>query len=584
MKNRKMKNSSIVILNIFLFLNSIVFSQSNSDTYLGIGSGSRKIAKSEKEAILPKPVDSTLKMEEVKYYLEPKKHELVFDLENISPARLKIVEPLDKLYSGYVKGGAGSYLTPYLEMNYGSQRSKHESWGFRGLTKSSLASVKEMGNTKFSEAELGGYFQKFFYKNDLWFQLDYKRDKYRFYGIDYLDSLINPELINNDTAFPQTYHLVDLHAKFNSRNTGRDTSKVHYKTWMDYHFLYGKNNLTENHFLIGGHSGKFIKREEFLANFELDINSLSQPKTLSLDSLDQLQIGDIENNVSAIVRFNPHIYSRGKNWKAKFGLSLQANIEYNTTPYFFPDVNFSYSLFNNVFIPYAGLTGNVQRNTWNSIRIDNPFVSENSILNNTVNKMNLFGGIRGSLSSSFTFNFKTSYERLKSFCLYVHDTSSSYGNKFELLYDDVNRTTLMGEITYQNAEKLKVTSKAEYFIYDLTNQEFAWQKPNFIFTISTFLDLSDKIIVKGDVFTIGSRVAKVYSSSEGDLLDYNYQFEYGGKRLPMCLDMNLGLEYRYNERISAFINFNNFTASKYQIWNNYPVQSINILGGATFSF
>ena len=50
------------------------------------------------------------------------------------------------------------------------------------------------------------------------------------------------------------------------------------------------------------------------------------------------------------------------------------------------------------------------------------------------------------------------------------------------------------------------------------------------------------------------------------------------------LDMNLGVEYRYNKRISAFINFNNFTASNYQRWSSYPVQSINIFGGATFSF
>jgi hypothetical protein len=180
-----------------------------------------------------------------------------------------------------------------------------------------------------------------------------------------------------------------------------------------------------------------------------------------LDSLDQIQLGDIDNNVSAILRANPHIYSRGSHWKAKLGLSIQGNIEDVAEFFIFPDVDFSYSLFNNVFIPYAGLTGNVQRNTWNSIRLENPFIAENSALQNTVNRMSLYGGIRGSLSSSFTFNFKTAYERFKSFCLFTPDTSSSYGNKFNMLYADVNRTTLMGEITYQDAEKLKISAKAE---------------------------------------------------------------------------------------------------------------------------
>ena len=47
---------------------------------------------------------------------------------------------------------------------------------------------------------------------------------------------------------------------------------------------------------------------------------------------------------------------------------------------------------------------NVQRNTFNDIRLENPFISEDSKLQNTVQKSNIFAGIRGSLSSKFTFN------------------------------------------------------------------------------------------------------------------------------------------------------------------------------------
>ncbi len=54
--------------------------------------------------------------------------------------------------------------------------------------------------------------------------------------------------------------------------------------------------------------------------------------------------------------------------------------------------------------------------------------------------------------------------------------------------------------------------------------------------------------------------------------------------LKSFLDMNISLEYRYTKKVSAFIQFNNFTGKKYQYWTNFPVQSINILGGVTFSF
>ena len=104
------------------------------------------------------------------------------------------------------------------------------------------------------------------------------------------------------------------------------------------------------------------------------------------------------------------------------------------------------------------------------------------------------------------------------------------------------------------------------------------------------MDLSDKIIVKGDVFFIGAR--NVYSfneptennniSSEEPSFDIaNERFVY---KLKPFIDMNISAEYRYNKKVSAFIQFNNFTAKKYQFWTNYPVQSINIMGGVTISF
>jgi outer membrane receptor protein involved in Fe transport len=48
--------------------------------------------------------------------------------------------------------------------------------------------------------------------------------------------------------------------------------------------------------------------------------------------------------------------------------------------------------------------------------------------------------------------------------------------------------------------------------------------------------------------------------------------------------MNISFEYRYTKKVSAFVQFNNLTGKKYQYWTNFPVQSINILGGVTFSF
>ena len=594
-------NLSFLLALLLLVLSIPVISQEDNnkeETFLGIGSGSRKISKFQKSPINPFHVDSTMQMEEIKYYLEPKQQQVSYDIENIKPARLKIVEPLKKLYSGYVKAGAGSYLTPLLQLNYSSLRSKYDSWGVRGNIQSSFGNIKDMGNTRYTDASLGGYFQKFFNDHDLWAEMDYKKNIYHFYGLNYgvqdpdpFSSFQDKDSVNFD-SFGQDYDLFDINVKFNSKNNGRDTSKLRYKTWMDFHHLNSQYELKENHFLLGAHSGWVIMDEEFLGTLELDVNNLGNP-SLFIDTSENNNINiksrDISLRTSTIVRFNPHIYTRKKNLVAKVGISLQANL--NDDPEgsnfkFFPDIDVSYSLFNNVFIPYGGLKGNVQRNTFNSIRLHSPFVSEDSDVFNTIQEFNLYFGIRGSMSSKFTFNLSYSIERFDNF--YFFTPTSFYENKFQLTYDNVDRTSIIGELTYQESEKLKISAKSEFFNYNPGSEMHAWQRPNFRFTLGSVLDLSDKIIVKGDVFFIGSRNVYSHFPIEGvetqKINDKNDSPEAYVFKLKPFIDMNLSAEYRYNKKVSAFIQFNNFIAKKYQYWTNFPVQSINIMGGVTLSF
>ncbi len=597
------KNLNKLFILFYLVISALncTWTQNNTgsdETFLGVGSGSRKIARTQKVAINPLPIDSSLEMDEVKYYLEPKQQDVSYEIENITPAKLKIVEPLDKLYSGYLKAGAGMYFTPFFDLNYASKRSKYESWGVKSNFQSSLGNIKEMGNTTYSDVLLGGYFQKFFLDHDLWAELDYERNRYQFYGID--TSIYGGLFNDTSTNFRQLYDFFDFHMKFNSKNTGRDTNKLRYKTWLDFHHLNSNYAFSENHFLLGGHSGWVILENEFLGTFELDVNNINQPN-LSLDTNTyQIQVAQgLTAQTSAILRLNPHIYTRKNNLIAKVGLSLQSDIADNAKFYLFPDVEASYSLFNNVFIPYAGWKGNVERNTFNKIRLDNPFISEDVDLWNTVQRSNLYAGVRGSLSSKFTFNFSTNVETFDNFYFYVPDTTSSLENKFQLTYNKVNRTTILSEVTYQNGEKLKLAGKAEYFIYKLKIEDGdedaqAWQRPDFMLTGSVILDLSDKLIIRSDLFLIGAR--NVYSFNI-PLLSNNLVEDFEGNshydeisenrysfKLKPFVDMNLSAEYRYNEKVSAFIRFNNFTAKRYQFWTNTPVQSINIFGGVTLSF
>ena len=577
-----MKNNFLLIC--LFAVPAFFFGQSSThDTYLGIGTGRRTIAKTEKIQLMPKTIDSSVVMGEVKYYLEPKKHETEFDAVPIKPAKLKIVEPLDKLYNGYVKGAAGTYIMPYLECYYNSTRSKLNSWGVKGLHHSAIGNINDVGVSQFSENKIGGFYKHFLDKQDLTFNLDYSRDAFHYYGFSQ-DSLIVPQdYIDNSDTTKQVYNLIAFSTTFKKRNIGRDTAKLNYKGWVDYHFLNAASGSRENYFLLGAQVGKFLKKEEFVASLEVDVNNLNQIQWVNNGLW---EMADNISSTNAIVKASPHIFSRGKNWKAKAGLSLQTNIDYEAKFYFYPDLECSYSLFNDLFIPYLGVSGGLKRNNLNTLRQINPFIADDDTIQNTNQRIHLFGGIRGSVSNNITFNLSAGFEELRDMYFFVPDTISSYENKFQLLYDNMDKTTFAGQISYKNSEKLKLFAKGEVFIYSLSDEKNkAWQLPNYKFTFSGWYDLADKIVVKSSIFLVGSRAAFSYLAPEALELDefefVNDRYEY---QLKPFIDMNLGLEYRYNKRISAFINFNNLTASKYQRWTNYPVQRINIFGGATFTF
>jgi outer membrane receptor protein involved in Fe transport len=49
-------------------------------------------------------------------------------------------------------------------------------------------------------------------------------------------------------------------------------------------------------------------------------------------------------------------------------------------------------------------------------------------------------------------------------------------------------------------------------------------------------------------------------------------------------DLNIGAEYRFNERFTSFVTLNNLLNSKYPRFLNYPVFGIQLFAGISYSF
>ena len=110
----------------------------------------------------------------------------------------------------------------------------------------------------------------------------------------------------------------------------------------------------------------------------------------------------------------------------------------------------------------------------------------------------------------------------------------------------------MGEVTYQESERLKISAKGEYFIYKPLTISHAWQSPVF-FTVSAFMDLFDKIVLKSDLF-VGRRTVTAFNEPTVNniVLNESDEIEFINStgddlfvfNLKPFLDMNISAEYR----------------------------------------
>lgn len=576
---------AIILSSIFLLLGSSGMSQISPDQEVEAkGKQNRVITKSEKTDQLPATRDTAIAIPPVKYYVEPAYYPVEFEAEPIEAAKLKVSEPLEKLYPGYVKFGVGNYTMPYLDAYYGSMRSKTNSWGINLKHHSALGQINDVGTSKFSENHVDFFYKHFLPKHTIKTNLLYHRDANYYYGFRLDDSLIPQTYKETEDSSKMVYNLIGFQALLTSNS--KDSSKIHPDIKLKYHYLNNIVKLQEHNVVVGTSLNRYLESEniEINGDFEVDFNALKQPSLSPVDTMGVVLPNEGVQNNSAIIRLVPYVVNNKIINKLHFKGGFGVNVDITPTKnyfYFYPEVELSYSLFNDVFIPYAGLTGGVKRNSWNNLRLDNPFLLSNAPAANTNEKINAYGGIRGAISSEWSFNLLARYQSLSNAVLYYNDVNFAYGNAFGIIYDTINQTTFSGQLAYDNGERLKLFGKAEYYIYKTKNQEHPWLMPDFKITLNGTYDLANKILARVNLFVVGKRNSFSYDSIADVIPNDAGQYVL---ELKPYVDANLGLEYRYNKRISAFIDFNNLTAAKYQRFNNFPVQRFNVLGGFTFKF
>lgn len=527
----------------------------------------------------PRIVDTIMPAPDYDYPMIPKVLTFDFEPDLIKPAKMRILEPLDKLYKGYVRGGIGTQTMPLGELYLTNLRSRDKAMGVHIRHFSSQGDGRAPAFNGFSQNSAKLWYKHFMRYHTAETTVNYRRDGIHHFGFAQEDVDVER------AAIRKIYHNADFSARVKSHF--KDSAAVNHDLNLSYYyfgdesgpeFTFGRDhfNVEEHGVKVDGSFSKFYNSELYLLDAGVDfLSNTTGPNDLPSEFAGA-EFFDTHTINNAIVHINPKISTHGDFYKIKAGLAIYSQIEDVAEFTFYPDVEAQFSLFNDIFMPYAGLTGGIRRNSVRGFFRENPFISANpGMLQNTNEKLNIYGGIRGTLSSRMSFNAKAAISTLEQAPLFKNRVLFGTSNNFEVVYDDMEVFHLSGEINFQQNEHLMIHLRGEFNNYSTTNEREAWHLPELRGTLSAKYNIADKFILTGEVYAMGTRFAEIFvPEQQTDLVE----------EIPAFADINFGFEYRYTKRISAFVNANNILNNRYQRWYNFQNFGFNILGGFTYSF
>ncbi len=539
------------------------------------GDRTLSVEKAFKISEMPNTVDIAVKMDGIKYQLIPRRPAVAITVEPVEPARISVREPLEKLYKGFVKGGVGTFATPFLEASYTSLRERDLAYGAHIRHMSANLGIDNVAFSGYSENMAKVWAKKIFKAHSLQSQIGFDRNVYHYYGFDPLDRDIEKSDIR------QRFTTLSLENQW--RSYYRDSSRVNHVIGLDVYHLNDRYDASELGIKATADMRAYRGEHFFTLNTGFDLIGYKAEPISSFDFMNDTTglVSGTGDNTNAILHAVPKILLKTGGLRATVGLGLYGQFRTQARFHAFPDAEVSYSLFNNIFIPYVGLNGRVQRTSYRSITNENPFVLSQIDLLNSIVRFNAYGGIRGSISDHISFNAQAAYNRTDNTPLFVNDTLFSQENRFQVIYDRVTTFSMMGELNYQNNEKWNAGLRAEIYNYNTEVEAEAWHMPAYRFSVNGKYNLFNKLQIGANLAWVGKRYAK-------SLLPIPEQTaEAGGfwkVELDPYVDLSLSAEYHYTTRLTAFVEAHNLTATRYDIYYRFPAQRAFILGGLKYAF
>lgn len=494
----------------------------------------------------------------------------------------------EKLWPNYATVGYGNYTTLNAELfvTHDIDDSQYAGGMFRYL--SSGGGIDGVAlDDNFSEISIGGLYG--YIKNETSFKLDlgYKRDGYNWYGLP----LENPNYI------PIAPLSVDPLHVFNTFKVGSEfaVSKSFFEK-VNVNFIgftddYGSR---ENRFIIKPNFNFDLRNTSVKMKFNLDYANTSFDKTFQLttppvgadfkiDKSHLLFSGNpsfmiLKDDLSVELGAEFTYLARLKN---TFGGQEQGN---DSDFYIYPKIKASYKLVGDLMVFVAGAEGGLQQNTYENFALQNKFISPTLDIMPTDNMYNIYAGLNGKLTNSVAYNIKASYDSSKNKALFVTNPylsspseNYSYGNSFNVVYDNIKTISFYGELKADINKDIALGINGQVNSYNTDAQKEAWNLPTVKVTFTSDFNVGKKFYAGTQLFYVGERKDQ-FTNYTGFANPDSVQ------TLEGYFDINAHIGYKHTERLNFFLKGNNLANQNYQRWLNYPVQGVQVIGGASYKF
>ena len=478
------------------------------------------------------------------------KYNFLYNTIKLSPAKVKS-DKIYQIYNNSLSFSAGYKYGPNFSYLHNSNRSKNKSY-FLMISHNSINSNIKTGNinNKFcqSQSNIDVGYKKVLSKQILYANFQYRRNISSSYG----------------NYIPISFETLQSRFNFAQFMLSLETIEIDNYSQKSTLFISDLNENSEN--IVG-----------FNSLIDLDLFNLPISLELSLENFSNFNSPQTIDSIKSKNIFLAGVAPSIKFKKYKMDLDLGFGIDYQSNEGFdiFPSLISTYHPVKNIIKIKFGIEDNKYRNTYYNLYQKNPFIytlgtnqkiiEEDSELElRTTELKEMFFEFSNILSSKDILDLEFRYGMVSNLPFFDNNLTSY--NRFKVFYkDDVWQTHLTLSYNRNINKILNLEFSSDY--YQWNDNEIS-HMPNLFLSIVPSVNLRDKIILSPSVKFIGPQKAYLKET----------------KSLPSRTYVDAKLDYKYNNKLNATIEFNNVLNIKKEIWRDYKDIGFSGLIMLTWSF